>query len=170
MNKYIKIGERLRKLRAHLSQKEFAEKIAMPLRTYIYYESGERMPKGDVLYRIATICGIPVEWIMTGEVEYKEVSEDEIRHRLHIEGATKEEIDVFIKARAEQKKDIVSKESAIYNRCSDDPELYEIMDILQRDLPEAKKLVLKLLKGRKEFKEGLRALQTIDNNLLKEEG
>jgi hypothetical protein len=69
----------------------------------------------------------------------------------------------------ERKKNIVLEPDIHYNRCGADTELSEIVDILQYDLPEAKKIVLKLLKGRKEFKEGIKALQNVDNNPLKEE-
>lgn len=40
----------------------------------------------------------------------------------------------------------------------DDPEINEIIDMLRYDLPEAKKFVLMVLRGRKEIKQGLEGL------------
>lgn len=91
MKKYSKIGNRLRQLRAHLTQSEFAEKIKVPLRTYKYYESGERMPKGDVIYRIASICDVSADLILGGEIKKLSLEQEEeaIEQRLWIEGAEK---------------------------------------------------------------------------------
>ena len=41
---------------------------------------------------------------------------------------------------------------------ANDPDLTEILDILQHDLPEAKRFVLQVLRGRKETKKGLEGL------------
>lgn len=79
MEKYIEIGNRLRQLRASLSQKEFAASIGVPFRTYQRYESGERLPKGDALQRIALVCAVPIEWIMTGNSPPEISREDVIK-------------------------------------------------------------------------------------------
>jgi hypothetical protein len=63
----------------------------------------------------------------------------------------------------------IAKYGALYNNVRGDPELEEILEILQNDLPEAKKAVLKILKTRKSLKEGLKELFEIDKP-LKEEG
>ena len=60
---YLDIGNGLKKLRKSLSQKEFAEKIDVPFRTYQRYESGERLPPEPVLKRIAEICNTTVDVI-----------------------------------------------------------------------------------------------------------
>lgn len=61
---HLAIGNRLRELRNNLTQKEFAEKIGIPLVTYQKYESCERMPPGHVLSRVAEICGKTVDWLL----------------------------------------------------------------------------------------------------------
>lgn len=69
----------------------------------------------------------------------------------------------------ETKPPVVAEPSAIYN-VREDAELAEIVDILQHDLPEAKKLVLKILKGRKEFKEGMEGLSVLDRKKIETGG
>lgn len=66
MKEYTDIGNRLKLLRGALSQTEFALKLNIPFRTYQRYEAGERLPKRAVLQWIASVCGKPVEWILTG--------------------------------------------------------------------------------------------------------
>lgn len=61
-----------------------------------------------------------------------------------------------------------SKETKITSDKEDDFELREIVDILEHDLPEMKKYVLKILKGRKEIKEGMIGLKSFDKNLIDE--
>jgi transcriptional regulator with XRE-family HTH domain len=67
--KYNEIGGRLRRLRENISQKEFALKVGIPLRTYQRYESGERIPPGRVLSRVAEICHVTTDYILAGDVE-----------------------------------------------------------------------------------------------------
>lgn len=64
---YLEIGQRLKELRKNLSQKEFSEKIGVPLVTYQKYDSGERMPPGAVLSRVAEICGKTVDYLLGRE-------------------------------------------------------------------------------------------------------
>jgi len=157
MKKYIEFGNRLKQLRAHRSQADFAKKLRLPFRTYQDYEAGVRMPKGDVLYRIASICEMPVEWLMTGEIEKREMTVEDIRQCLHKEGYSKEEIDAFLKYR-EGKPLQVCEEPAIHNKERGDPEMAEIIQIL-KEYPQDMKLVLKLLKGKKDIKEALEGFE-----------
>ncbi len=175
MAKYIEIGERLRKLRAHRSQKEFAKKLNLHVHTYINYESGIRIPKGDVLYRIAALTGTPVDWILGGEAKKEQTDDeikDEIRNSFWINKIeyTEEDIERSLKERREREKKealTVSEEPAIYNNVSGDTELSEIVHLL-KEHPQDKKLVLKLLKGKKDIKEALEGFEV--KNLLKKEG
>lgn len=48
-----------------------------------------------------------------------------------------------------------------------DPDISEIVTILEHDLPEVKNIILKILRGRKQFKEGIKAIQTMND--MKEE-
>ncbi len=77
MKRFAKIGAKLKELRGQLSQEEFAKKIGVPFRTYQRYESGERMPKADVVQRIAQACGVPVDSILAGE-SITERAEEEV--------------------------------------------------------------------------------------------
>lgn len=49
-----------------------------------------------------------------------------------------------------------------------DVELREIMNILRYDLPELKIFILKVLRGRKEIKEGMAGLHILNKNLFEE--
>lgn len=57
-----------------------------------------------------------------------------------------------------QKGHQVCEERTIYNNVREDPEMEEIIRLL-REYPQDKKLVLKLLKGKKDIKEALDGLQ-----------
>lgn len=59
-------GHRIRDLRGELSQKDFSEKVGVPLRTYIRYEVGERLPPGPILAKLAELGHVTVDWILTG--------------------------------------------------------------------------------------------------------
>lgn len=61
---YLHVGNRLKILRKNVSKKEFAVKIGISPRAYHYYESGERLPPGSVLERIALISGKTVDWLL----------------------------------------------------------------------------------------------------------
>ncbi|MBI5056953.1 MAG: helix-turn-helix transcriptional regulator [Nitrospirae bacterium] len=122
-----------------MSKAAFARELGVSPSYIGMLEEGKNEPSDTLSELICLKFNINKDWLLTGEGE------------------------------PERKKDVVSESGIHYNRCSADPELSEIVDILQHDLPEAKKIILKLLKGRKEFKEGINALQTVDNNLLKEE-
>jgi transcriptional regulator with XRE-family HTH domain len=69
LKRFASIGNRLKQLRVPLSQKEFAKRIGVSLPAYQRYEAGERMLKNDALYRIAAVCKMPIEWILTGQIE-----------------------------------------------------------------------------------------------------
>ena len=63
----LEIGQRIRRLRGPLSQKEFAAKLGISFRTYQNYEAGKRMPHARVLNEMARMLSLPVEWILTGK-------------------------------------------------------------------------------------------------------
>jgi transcriptional regulator with XRE-family HTH domain len=68
MNKPAEISSRLKEARGSLSQEDFAAKIGVSFRTYQYYEGGVRAPKWPVLSKIAVLCGVTVDWLLTGVV------------------------------------------------------------------------------------------------------
>ena len=95
------------------------------------------------MQKIRTVFRISLDWLLTGEGEMKR----------GYSPAVVEEI---------------AKYGALYNNVKGDPELEEILEILQNDLPEAKKAVLKILKTRKSLKAGIQELLEIDKPLKEE--
>lgn len=61
------IAQRIKELRGDKSQKVFADEIGVSFRAYCYYESGERNPPVSVVTRISKLCGVSVDWILTGQ-------------------------------------------------------------------------------------------------------
>lgn len=60
------LGDRLAYIRAHRSQKDWAEKLGVPLRTYQTYERGQREPDGRTLQGCAEE-GWNLHWVLTGQ-------------------------------------------------------------------------------------------------------
>jgi transcriptional regulator with XRE-family HTH domain len=81
MKDHFGVSDRLRKLRGKESQVEFAKKIGVPLRTYIRYEKGERIPPKSVLGKIAQSGIIPVDWLTKGTFGMWEFFEDAKRQK-----------------------------------------------------------------------------------------
>lgn len=77
MNKYREIGDRLKQLRGPMTQLQFAKKVGVSLPALQNYEAGKRVPKGDVLYRIAAIEERSVDWILNGKE--RELTMDDAR-------------------------------------------------------------------------------------------
>jgi transcriptional regulator with XRE-family HTH domain len=67
MKKYAEIGNRLEILRGRVTQADTSKRLGIALLTYQRYESGERIPKGDVLQRIAEAYGETTDYILTGK-------------------------------------------------------------------------------------------------------
>lgn len=99
--------------------------------------SGEVAPSYDYLSRIGDISGVSLDWLLTGNGPIKrDAKEGSLMH-----------------------------EKFDYEKIEGDLELKEIVEILSRDVPELKKYVLKILKGRKELEEGMAGLQVLDKKL-----
>lgn len=124
------------------SQKEMAKAVGASLTAWQNYESGSQVPGGKVFEALARM-GFNINWLLTGEGEMKQ---------------------------GEEARPVFTKEQQpAYSpplKVNNDTDLAEIVDILKHDLPEAKKFILKVLRGRKETKEGLEGLGL----KLKEEG
>jgi len=74
----MKISDRVKALRKKLglTQKEFAKKTDIPLRTLAGIEYNERKPGYDLLMKLCKIArtfNVPIQWLMFGEAETKEV-------------------------------------------------------------------------------------------------
>lgn len=48
-------------------QRDFANKIGVTESAISYYLSGKRIPRYDVMVRIATIFGVSLDWLMKNE-------------------------------------------------------------------------------------------------------
>ena len=55
------IGRRLRQLRGDRTQAEIAQEIGVTPMAISQYESGNRMPKGPIMMRLARVFGVSVE-------------------------------------------------------------------------------------------------------------
>ena len=55
---------RLKEARGKISQKEFAKKIGISHKSYQNYESGKRIPRGDVLLKIVQFCDVTIDWLL----------------------------------------------------------------------------------------------------------
>lgn len=66
--RYSHIGNRLRELRGNKTQTEFANELNMTLRSYQYFESGERAPRMELLARIAEMNKVSADWLISGEI------------------------------------------------------------------------------------------------------
>lgn len=73
ISNYIKIGERIKNMRIEtgMTQKEFANKLDIPVSTYSNYENGNRVPNNETLNKIAEILGIsPLKFFYPDEILY----------------------------------------------------------------------------------------------------
>lgn len=61
------IADRIRQIRGHLTQKEFAEQIGITAQAVINYEVRGRHPKGSVIKTICNVFKINEAWLLTGE-------------------------------------------------------------------------------------------------------
>lgn len=59
------IGMRIQMIRGKMTQEEFAKKIKIKQSNVSRYERG-RVPKPDVLMKIARFANVSIEWLLTG--------------------------------------------------------------------------------------------------------
>lgn len=81
---FKEVGEKLRQLRANKSQKQMAEELGVPFRSYCRYESGERPPPLPLSIKIARLNKTTVDWLMGGipTEEGDQFNENYYRHEL----------------------------------------------------------------------------------------
>lgn len=60
------VGKRLRELRGDIVQIEFSEQIAVSQGYLSSAERGEREIGPEILLRISNVCGVSIEWLLTG--------------------------------------------------------------------------------------------------------
>lgn len=133
------IAGRIRLIRGKLDKASFAGMLNISPSYITMIEKGKRLPSPQLTELICLKFNIDLAWLLTGEGEMK---------------------------REEEKPLIVAEKSAIYET-KEDRDLAEIIQYLQAH-PEDKKLILKLLKGKKDIKEALEGFEI--KKLLKEEG
>lgn len=80
------VAERLSNIRKEkgMTQSEVAEKIGVSFQAVSLWERGETTPEIDKLVEIATLYQVSLDWLMTGKIEVKVVSEfqDSLSDRL----------------------------------------------------------------------------------------
>ena len=60
-------GSRIRALRGAATQGEFAQRLGVNRKTIERWEAGERLPDGQSLLALMTVCGADVNYILTGQ-------------------------------------------------------------------------------------------------------
>lgn len=139
--KFVSIGDRLRILRGGQSQTEFAEKLNIPFRTYQRYEAGEGIPKAEILHRVASICTVTVDWILTGATKAPILPEDKattndtaevdkdiefgrrLEHYIRQAGLSKKKF--------AEKMDIPLREVLLYVKAADLPDVHKLPKMAQ---------------------------------------
>lgn len=64
---FAEAGARIRALRGSATQSEFAERLGVNRKTVERWEAGERLPDGQSLLALMTVCGADVNFILTGQ-------------------------------------------------------------------------------------------------------
>jgi transcriptional regulator with XRE-family HTH domain len=60
-------SDRLDSMRKGMTQKEFANKIGVPLNTYTAWLRGERLPSFEAIINICTVLDVKSDWLLTGK-------------------------------------------------------------------------------------------------------
>ncbi|SMF44455.1 Helix-turn-helix [Desulfovibrio gilichinskyi] len=63
----MSIGDRIKKVRGKISQKEFSSTIGVAQNTLGNYERSERTPNADVIVTIAKEFNVSFDWLLLGE-------------------------------------------------------------------------------------------------------
>ncbi len=166
MKRYIDVGNRIKKLREPLTQVEFAKKIGVSLTALQNYESGLRVPKGDVLYRITTICESSPDLILYGKPHEPTIEEarEAVRHALHIEGIEYTEEDVERNIPIWMQAHRIAEPGREYKK--PDPLVDKINRLLVDMSEEEKKAVLKYAETQKHLIEELKKSQEIESDFV----
>jgi transcriptional regulator with XRE-family HTH domain len=73
------LGGRLLQVRGARTQAEFAKELGISVPTYANYESGRRLPQGDLLRLLNEQYNVDLNWLVTGEARtepgYQEFNE-----------------------------------------------------------------------------------------------
>lgn len=189
---FIKIIDRIKNFKGLKSDISVAETLGMTQSTF-----AERKRRGSIPYEeLIIFCdkeGISLNWLLTGEGEIKRekelevyclapaafIEDGEITYMTnkgpmafsdicHLLNKNAHETTAWIEKqmRRQKREWTVQPADAIYNERSD-AELAEIITML-KEHPQDKKLVLKLLKGKKDIKEALEGFEI--SKIMEQEG
>lgn len=61
------VGDRIKKIRGALTQKEFADNLGITAQAVINYERHGRIPSRSILNKISTVYDVTVDWLLTGK-------------------------------------------------------------------------------------------------------
>lgn len=184
MNNYSKldykaIGERIRYLREDESQAEFGKKFNRSYLDIGRIERGEVKPTAELLFNICIEYNVNLDWLLTGEGPMKK---ERATASLESELPEKPSMTMIgmgpdrpFRPEVERIGNILVRKGLINNEnlqvalieqsampIEEDEELIQIVELLRHDLPEAKKAILKILKYRKEAKESIKNLLSLD--------
>jgi transcriptional regulator with XRE-family HTH domain len=155
VRKFKEIGDRLRTLREPITQPDFANSIGVSLTAYQNYESGKRIPRGDVLRKIASKYQTTVDWILYGQQHEPTMKEALafVRHSLTLEKMAYTEDDVerlavnYLRDIKEKKHTSIAAETTAPYL---DAETKKIIDMLKDMDKEGRRDVLKYTEEKKQ--------------------
>jgi len=81
---FLDVGRRLKELRGNKSQKQMAQELGVPFRSYCRYEAGERPPPLALSTKIARRYKTTIDWIMGGLPVEEGDHFRESDHRYHL--------------------------------------------------------------------------------------
>lgn len=149
---YSEIMDRIKTLKKLRSDNSVARVLGLSRSAFSERKKRESIPYEE-LARFSEQENVSLDWLLTGE---EPIVKGRVLETIYNKG---------IKMLKEPL--TVGEKPAIYNNVRDDSELGEILQLL-KEHPQDKKLVLKLLKGKKDIKEALEGFEV--KNLLNEEG
>lgn len=126
------VAGRIRLIRGKIDRASFAGMLNISPSYITMIEKGKRLPSPQLTELLCLKFNINLDWLLTGEGEIYEKT-------------------------LEEKPLIVAEKPAIYE-IKEDADLSEILKMLQEH-PKDKKLVLKLLRGKKDIKEALEGFE-----------
>jgi len=123
------LGDRIKEVRQanNLTQQAFAISLNTSAGYISEIEAGKKIPGSEFLISLKRVYQIDIDWLLTGEGEMKRGEKGE-------------------------RPQVAAEATSVYN--IGDAETKEIIGLL-KEFPQDKKLVLKLLKGKKLTKEAL---------------
>ena len=128
---YKEIFERLKERMSAKSDADVARGLGVSPQALSTFKKQGKFPS-DLLIKYCLVHQLSIDWLLTGEGQMKRGKEE--------------------------KPSMVCEKPVIYNNVKGDPEMAEIVQML-RESPQDKKLVLKLLKGKKDIKEALEGFE-----------